>query len=167
MSSNNTDNTKILSDSLTTANPGKPGYYMPIVAKSCDVETKAVQSCSELSCSAQPVAAQPVAAQSVTAQPTFEFKEGVAITREDFPSVAQFKRICEINNFNRLLDMLKQRMILANNSNQPYARVVVSDYSCFPAGTVTEVKSFLVEKGYRITEIEDANGNPQGWKWSW
>ncbi len=58
-------------------------------------------------------------------------------------------------------------MVHANSTNLNWCRVLTADTANYKPNVVTSVKSFLTNKGYAITEIENAEGVNTGWKLSW
>jgi hypothetical protein len=99
--------------------------------------------------------------------PSSEFSQDTSATRQNFPSATQFKQLCALHNFNRVLDLVKSKMFAANISFLTVARIMNHDFASFPSDIVKDVKEFLVTQGFTITDIEDAAGISQGWKLTW
>lgn len=75
--------------------------------------------------------------------------------------------MCVRYNVNQFLDMVMQKMIKANSSNQVFVRIMVQDEVSFSCDVVKEVKTFLMSQDFVITEVEDSSGKTAGWKLSW
>ncbi len=90
-----------------------------------------------------------------------------AIDSISFPDKNSVNECFFQENFNRLLNLIRTKMVQANSSNNNYCRVIPADTAGYKDLVVTSVKSFLTNKGYAITEIENADGVSTGWKLSW
>jgi hypothetical protein len=89
------------------------------------------------------------------------------VTGNTFPSRANLVEILTEDQFNRILQLVKTKILNASNENLSSIRVMVADVAQFKVQIVSNVKNWLVGKGYTITEIEDATGQSTGWKLSW
>ncbi len=114
----------------------------------------------------QPVQSQPAQSQPAQSQQT-GFNQNTPATRDNFPTAAGFKQLCVDTNFRNVLNMVMARMLTANSDKQPFARILTQDTVPFSNSSVKEVKAFLITRGYKLTDIEDASGNSMGWKISW
>ena len=75
---------------------------------------------------------------------------------DDFPSLLELQSIIYKENFNMVLTITKNRMILAKRVLSNYARMTVNDFNMIPNQVVSDVKDFLRNRrGYTITDIED------------
>lgn len=101
-------------------------------------------------------------------QNVFKFTDyNSKVTGNTFPSRENLIEILYENQFNCILQLIKTKILNAENANLNSIRVLVSDISQFKAQIVTNVKAWLTGKGYTITEIEDGNGQSTGWKLWW
>ena len=89
------------------------------------------------------------------------------VTGNTFPSRNNLVEILSEDQFNRILQMIKSKILNAALENVTSIRVMVADVAQFKAQIVTNVKAFLAGKGYTITEIEDSVGQSTGWKLTW
>jgi len=89
------------------------------------------------------------------------------VTRQTFPSASKSRLIFYEMNFNRLLDIIKNKMVNANNINTTFIKLLTNEIATFAANITTDVIKFLGEQEYTIVEIEDVNGIRVGWKISW
>ena len=48
-----------------------------------------------------------------------------------------------------------------------FIRMISTELNNYTPQLIDDVKQFLIEKGYKITEIEDINSNIIGWKLVW
>jgi hypothetical protein len=85
----------------------------------------------------------------------------------NFPDKASLNECFFQENFNRLLHLVRTRMIDANTFNNNFCRILNPDTANYKPNVVTSVKSFLIGKGYVISEIETPDGIPSGWKLTW
>ena len=116
----------------------------------------------------QVVAGNAQPAQPAQAPSVFKFTDpNSKVTGNTFPSRANLVEILDEDQFNRILQLVKTKILNASNENLTSIRVMVADVAQFKTQIVTNVKTWLGGKGYTITEIEDAVGQPTGWKLSW
>jgi len=111
------------------------------------------------------------------------------IHRENFPSADMLKKKIYERNFNKALSIIYPRLEQINLTN-PYVRIMKSDFHIpsqqpisvpcahlasqdpqgkagayqIPEVVLTDVMNFLLEKGYRIADIEDPLCNHIGWR---
>jgi hypothetical protein len=117
----------------------------------------------------QPIVAQhgdpqPVVAQQVE-RVVIPFNEATVTTKDNFPSFEDLKSIFYKEDFDQVLNTVKNRMIQAKRANQQFARMTQVEFANIPAKVVTDVKQFLrTEKDFIITEIENEAGAASGWK---
>ncbi len=98
----------------------------------------------------------------------FRFTDlNMAINSLNFPDKNSVNECFFQENFNRLLDLIRGKMVHANSTNLNCCRVLTAETAEYKATVVTSVKSFLTNKGYAITEIENPDGVSTGWKLSW
>jgi hypothetical protein len=90
------------------------------------------------------------------------FSENQTITMDTFPSVQELRDILLRDDMNRALNIVKNRIITARQTYQPFARMLPADMP--NAEILNHVKNFLREKGYIIIELETAEGVSNGWK---
>ncbi len=108
---------------------------------------------------------QPAQSASVC---VFKFTDlNTAINSLNFPDKNSVNECFFQENFNRLLDLIRTKMVHANGTNNNYCRVLTAETAGYKATVVTSVKSFLTNKGYAITEIENSDGVSTGWKITW
>jgi len=101
-------------------------------------------------------------------QNVFKFTDyNSKVTGNTFPSRENLIEILYENQFNCILQLIKTKILNVANENLNSIRVLVPDVAHFKPQIVTSVKTWLTDKGYTITEIEDANGQSTGWKLSW
>lgn len=89
------------------------------------------------------------------------------ITENTFPNKDNLIEILKEDQINRILKMIKNKILIASIENNTSIRVLLIDTNMFKISNVTFVKTFLVNKGYVITEIEGVAGEQIGWKLSW
>lgn len=93
------------------------------------------------------------------------FNEGVSVNRATFPSFEDLKELFYKEDFDQILNTVKNRMIQAKRTNQQFARMTLQDFANIKPNVVTNVKEFLrTEKDFTITEIENEAGVVTGWK---
>ena len=92
------------------------------------------------------------------------FHANLQVTRENFPNARELQLIFQQEQFNQLLSIVKTAMIHAKNMNLNQARIMNNDMINLPVPIIRDVKDFLREKNYKITEIEDVGGISTGWK---
>ena len=98
-----------------------------------------------------------------------QFNENVQLTRNTFPSLQELTVILYEEQFNRILNIVKTRILNAYNNipplNNNVARLLNNEFNNIPMQVITDVKTFLqTQKGYTITDSEDINGNIIGWR---
>jgi hypothetical protein len=85
-----------------------------------------------------------------------QFNENILITRESFPSLTELQAILYKEDFNTVLNTVKQRIIQAKRTNMNFARMTLLDFNMIPLQIVNDVKDFLrKDRGYTIVDIED------------
>lgn len=89
------------------------------------------------------------------------------VTMNTFPCRDELNNIIYNINFDSILNIIKNKIIIANSNNNNYIRIIPADYSHVSTDTVNGIKKFLREKGYTVTDIEDLNGINQGFKITW
>ena len=92
------------------------------------------------------------------------FNETVQINQNGFPSYDELKQIFYREDFNTVLNIVKNRMIQAKRMNTNFAKLTVPDLNMIPMQVVDDVKVFLKNNGYTIVDIEDNAGVVTGWK---
>lgn len=93
------------------------------------------------------------------------FNECITITKNEFPSLDELKDIFYENNFNNILNTVKNRIIVAKRTNLDSARMQNADFVNIPQNVINDVKKFLrEERKYVLTDIEDNAGVSVGWK---
>jgi hypothetical protein len=104
------------------------------------------------------------------------------IHRQNFPSADILKKKIYERNFNKALSIIHPRLEQIDLTN-PYVRIMKSDFHIpsqplapgayqipapcayqIPEVVLTDVMIFLLEKGYRIVDIEDSLCNHIGWR---
>ena len=93
-----------------------------------------------------------------------EFNENTLLTRESFPSKNDLTNIFYREDFNRLLNTVKNNIVQAKRMNIHNARISIPDMINISQQIVNDVKQFLRDKGFTITEVEDMGGASSGWK---
>lgn len=97
--------------------------------------------------------------------PVPNFHENIQITRETFPSLTELQAILYQDDFNTVLNTVKQRIIQAKRTNMNFARLTLIDFNMIPYQVVSDVKDFLRKsRGYTIVDIEDNANVVTGWK---
>lgn len=95
------------------------------------------------------------------------FNEATNITTETFPNIDDLQEIFYKDDFNRVLNIVKNRIIQAKTNNLNYAKLYNVDFINIPEKVMIDVKIFLCqERGYSVSEIENNEGNATGWKLS-
>jgi hypothetical protein len=113
-----------------------------------------------------------------------QFNENNQLTRDTFPNLQDLTTILYDDQFNRVLNIVKNRILAAHNNiivapvinngvapigapviNNGVARLHNNDFINIPMQVITDVKNFLRnQKGYTIMDSEDMNGNIIGWR---
>jgi hypothetical protein len=93
-----------------------------------------------------------------------QFNENTMVTSETFPSLVLLKQVFYTDDINNLLNIIKNRIVIAKRNNITFARILNPDITNFSHQIVLDVKALLRTRGYMITEIEDANLIPTGFK---
>jgi hypothetical protein len=89
------------------------------------------------------------------------------VSGSTFPDKTNLVSILTQEHFNRLLQLIKTKILNASLENLNFIRIHNPETMQFKATTITGVKTFLSGKGYTITDIEDVVGQILGWKLSW
>jgi hypothetical protein len=98
----------------------------------------------------------------------FKFTDlNLAINSLNFPDKGRLNECFFQENFNRLLHLIRIKMVDANALNNNFCRVLTADTANYKPNVVSSVKSFLIGKGYAISEIENPDGVSTGWKLTW
>jgi len=98
-------------------------------------------------------------------QPKPQFHENVLITSETFPSLTELQNILYQDDFNAVLNLVKNRIIQAKRTNMNFARLTLIDFNMISPQIVSDVKVFLRKgRGYTIVDIEDNANVVTGWK---
>ena len=94
------------------------------------------------------------------------FNENTALTRNTFPRVNDLREIFHTDDFNTVLNTVKNRIITDRRANhlQNGSRINHNELQNIPQNTINEVKDFLRELGYRVVDIEDQNNVVTAWK---
>jgi|LauGreDrversion4_2_1035121.scaffolds.fasta_scaffold04848_9 hypothetical protein len=107
-------------------------------------------------------------AQQANQTGVFKFTDlNSVINSLNFPDKNSVNECFFQENFNRLLGLVRTKMVQANSTNNNFCRVLTADTASYKEIVVTSVKSFLTNKGYVITEIENHDGISTGWKLMW
>jgi hypothetical protein len=115
----------------------------------------------------EPAAVLPAAVLPAAVLPAavLPFNEGVPVNRATFPSFEDLKEVFYKEDFDHVLNTVKNRMIQAKRTNQQFARMTLPDFANIKPNVVSDVKEFLrTEKRFTITEIENDLGVATGWK---
>ena len=105
---------------------------------------------------------------NMVTQNVFQFTSNNSqVTRDTFPDKTTLVTMITQDQFNRLLQVIKTKIINASILNLEFIRILNTETTQFKAATITCVKTFLSNKSYSITEIEDATGQSTGWKLGW
>jgi len=89
------------------------------------------------------------------------------VSGSTFPDKTNLVSILTQEHFNRLLQLIKTKILNASLENLNFIRILNPETIQFKGTIVTGVKTFLSGKGYTITDIEDVVGQTIGWKLSW
>ena len=88
--------------------------------------------------------------------------------RDTFPSRNSLIQTFNEQKFNSLLSCIKSKIDNANLINLNYIKMYnVPDLTNYNNETIINIRSFLLNNGYFIIELEDINSNISGWKLSW
>lgn len=96
------------------------------------------------------------------------------IHRTNFPSAEMLKKTIYEKHFNKALSIIYTRLEQMDLIN-PYVRIMKSDFHIpsqqpalcayqIPEVVLTDVMKFILEKGYKMVEIEDSLCNHIGWR---
>jgi hypothetical protein len=132
--------------------------------------TTGTESAPLLNSSVVPVAFPVVSTnQSEQSNPNvFRFSDlTCAVNTLNWPDKDRVNEFFYQENFNRLLHLIRYKMVEANTTNNNFTRILTADTTGFKSNVIVAVKAFLVNKGYSITEIENMDGVNAGWKLSW
>ena len=87
------------------------------------------------------------------------------VTRETFPSLVELQDILYDMDFNNILNMVKNRILMEKTNGNNFARFMHMDFANIKPQIVNDVKLFLRnKKNYIITDVEDVGGVHIGWK---
>ena len=94
------------------------------------------------------------------------FNENTVLTRNTFPRVNDLREIFHTDDFNTVLNTVKNRIITDRRANhlQNGSRLNQSEFGNIPQNTINEVKEFLRGLGYRVVDVEDQNNVVVAWK---
>lgn len=95
------------------------------------------------------------------------FTEVNKINANNFPSSNILNSLLDEQNFNKILLLIRGKIIEANTRNDQYIRMMNPELISFNQKIVDSVKKFLLQKEYIITNIENENLALIGWKLSW
>ncbi len=95
------------------------------------------------------------------------FNDITKITANNFPSGSALTNLLDEQNFNRILVTIRGKIIEANTRNEKYIRIMNPELVAYSQKLVDNVKKFLLQKEYIITNIENDNLVSIGWKLSW
>lgn len=93
-----------------------------------------------------------------------QFNENTQTTRDSFPSLNELQQIFYKEDFNNLLNIIKNRIIMAKRANTNFSRINIPELLNIPQAVISDVKNFLRNMGYIITDVEDNTGIPSGFK---
>jgi hypothetical protein len=94
-----------------------------------------------------------------------QFLEVVQTNRVTFPHLNELQQIFYEDDFNTILNIIKNRIIMARRTNNKDARILHNELMNISQPIINDVKLYLKnERGYIITEIEDINNNYVGFK---
>jgi hypothetical protein len=98
-------------------------------------------------------------------QQGMQFNMNNNVTRNTFPSLVELQDILYDMDFNNILNMVKNRILMEKSNGNNYARFMNVDFMNIKPQIVNDVKLYLRnEKNYTITDIEDVAGVHIGWK---
>jgi hypothetical protein len=95
------------------------------------------------------------------------FVNGFQLDSNNFPMKEDLKNLFHEINFNRVLEIIKNKMHLANIEGLNYIRILNSDVVNISQVIIDEVKNCMRQRLYTITNIEDVQSNFIGWKLEW
>ena len=95
------------------------------------------------------------------------FTNGFQVDSNNFPMKEDLKNLFHEINFNRVLEIIKNKMHLANIEGLNYIRILNSDVVNISQIIIDEVKIFMQQRLYTLTNIEDVQSNFIGWKLEW
>ena len=84
------------------------------------------------------------------------------VTTTTFLSATEMREKYYIDDMNTLLTTISQRLVQAKRN--PTIRLLQADLQIYPPEIITNVKYLLQNKGYIITDTEDATGLVLGFK---
>lgn len=93
-----------------------------------------------------------------------QFNENIQTTRDSFPSLNELQEIFYKEDFNNLLNTIKNRIIMAKRVNTNFARINMPELMNISQAVITDVKQFLRNMGYIVTDVEDNAGIASGFK---
>ncbi len=95
-------------------------------------------------------------------------KESEKVLKTIFPSATELRKQLYDKSFNAILELIMNKLNDSNtNPSIVSVRLMNHEVSSHLPNIMVDVRKFLVEKGYTITEIEDAAAITSGIKISW
>ena len=92
------------------------------------------------------------------------FNENTMLSRDTFPSKNDLTNFFNKEDFNRLLNTVKNNILQSKRMNTTSTRINIPDMINISPQIISDVKDFLRSKGYVITEVEDVGGISSGWR---
>uniref|UniRef100_A0A6C0EBP3 Uncharacterized protein n=1 Tax=viral metagenome TaxID=1070528 RepID=A0A6C0EBP3_9ZZZZ len=91
----------------------------------------------------------------------------INVNRDNFPTANNLNDILYNLNFNRILRIIRDRIETANLNNLNYVRILNADILNTAINVINNLKLFLINNGYQIILLEDANNISIGFKIIW
>ena len=88
------------------------------------------------------------------------------VIKNIFPSATELRKQLYDKSFNAILELIMTK-INDSNTNPSSVRLMNHEVASHLPNIMVDVRKFLVEKGYTITEIEDATSITSGIKILW
>lgn len=92
------------------------------------------------------------------------FNEQTHITQYTFPSSDELKNILRTNDINRILNTVKNRILLDHSAGLDNTRIQNNELNNIHINIINEAKDILRKLGYRINDVEDQQGVVTSWK---
>jgi hypothetical protein len=89
------------------------------------------------------------------------------VTRDLFPSKCELNKILIEDQFNRLLQFIKLQINNSYLENKNFVRILNTQIQQYSPQIISDIKLYLQDKKYIITDIEDSDTNSIGWKVYW
>ena len=89
------------------------------------------------------------------------------LSRDNFPGKDNLVNLLYNIKFNDLLNTIKNKMLEANNNKLNFIRLTPNELLNYKEELIDDLKNFLKNNLYTITNVEDENGGNLGFKIQW